>query len=184
MNFTRYILHITAALILLAALAGCDLIFDIPHPTDAALIEDFQSKEADLNKLLRMSNEDAKVIRIARDFTRLENNWGWPRPEPELGFSRQRWDEYRALFHKLDLPVGIERADQKEGVFVYFPVSTRGLGNGNGSGKGYAYLERELSPLLDSLDDESVRQFYERERPKDTVTLYKRLKGNWYLYRG
>jgi hypothetical protein len=164
--------------------SGCDLIFDIPHPTDATLIEDFPSKEPDLNKILQMSNQDAKVIRIAYDFTRLENNWGWPRPESELGFSRQRWDEYRALFRKLDLPVGIERADQKDGVFVYFPVSTRGLGNGNGSGKGYAYLERELSPLLDSLDDESVRQFYERERPKNSVTLYRKLKGNWYLYRG
>jgi hypothetical protein len=164
--------------------SGCDFILNTPHPTDAALIEDFQSKESNLNKLLQMSNEDPKVIRIAYDFTRLEDNWGWPRPESELGFSQQRWDEYRALFRKLDLPVGIERAEQKDGVFVYFPVSTRGLGNGHGSSKGYAYLERELTPLLDSLDDEAVKQFYQREASNRGVTLYKKLKGNWYLFRG
>jgi hypothetical protein len=113
----------------------------------------------------------------------LNDNWAWPRPPATLGFSTSRWDEYRELFSRLDLPVGLERAEPQDGIYVYFPVSTKGLGNGHGSEKGYAYLEKEVQPLLDSLDDESVAAFYARKKPEHRVTLYRRLKGNWYLYR-
>jgi len=84
----------------------------------------------------------------------------------------------------LDLPVGLERAEQKDGSYVYFPVHTRGLGNGHGSGKGYAYLEKELSPVLDSLDEESIKKYYEQEKPGHGVTFYRKVKGNWYLFLG
>ena len=150
-----------------------------PLPLDEGLMRHFPSKEADLNRLLHMSNEDAKVIRIAYDFTRLDDDWGWPRPEAKLGFSTQRWDEYRDLFDQLGLPVGLERAEPKDGIYVYFPVSAKGLGNGHGSSKGYAYLEKEFKPLLDSLDDESVKNFYSREKPAHKLTLYRRIKENW-----
>ncbi|SRR5258708_6170054 len=155
-----------------------------PHPSDERLLKDFTSKEANLNRLLDMSNEDAKVIRIAHNFTRLDDDWGWPRPESKLGFSTERWNEYRDLFSKLGLPVGLERAEPKDGIYVYFPISTRGLGNGHGTSKGYAYLEKEVQPLLDSLNDESVRDFYSREKPEHQLILYRRIKGNWYLFRG
>ena len=156
---------------------------DSPHPSDESLIKDFRLKEEDLNNLVKMSNEDVKVIRIAYDFTRLDTNWAWPRDESKLGFSKERWDAYRDLFGRLSLPVGLERAEPGHGVYVYFPVSSRGLGNGHGSSKGYAYLEREVKPLLDSLNDASVRDFYSREKPEHQLTLYRRIKGNWYLFR-
>ena len=61
------------------------------------MIKDFQAKEAGLNQLVRMSNEDPRVIRIAYDFTRLDKNWAWACMESQLGFSNQRCDEYRAI---------------------------------------------------------------------------------------
>jgi hypothetical protein len=108
-------------LILLALmLAACDPFnVDKPHPSDDELIRNFQKNEADFNKLVAMSNEDPKVIRIAPDFTRLENNWRWPRPESELGFSKQRWGEYRALFNKLGLESGISRESDSEGTIIF-----------------------------------------------------------------
>jgi len=60
--------------------------------------------KADFQRLVEMANEDyarSKVIRIAHDFTRLENNWGWPRPEADWGITKVRWDEYRKLFRSL-----------------------------------------------------------------------------------
>jgi hypothetical protein len=62
--------------------------------------------------LVRMSNEDADMIRIADDFTRTKSNWGWPRPEPTWGITPQRWDEYRRLFRQVGLSAGL----QKDGV--------------------------------------------------------------------
>ncbi len=71
-----------------------------PHPSDQSLTKIFFAHEADFGKLVNMSNEDSHVVRIASDFTWLDNNAGWPRPDSELGFSKQRWDEYRSLFSK------------------------------------------------------------------------------------
>lgn len=155
-----------------------------PHPSDETLIKEFPSKEDGLNQLVKMSNEDKKVIRIACDFTRLDDDWSWPRDESKLGFTKQRWETYCDLFSELSLPVGLERGEPNHGLYIFFPVSTRGLGNGHGSEKGYAHLERDLTPLLDSLNDDSVKNFYAREKPKYQLTLYRRIKGNWYLYRG
>ena len=174
-------LNILVALVFLLSNAGCDLFFVSSHPSDDELLRNFQTYEAGLNRLVIMSNEDARVIRIAPDFTRLVDNWSWPRPESEIGLSRQRWDEYRSLFSQLELPVGLERFGQSDEVLIQFPVSTRGLGV-SGSAKGYAYSERELFPLLDSLDEESVKRFYERERPEQSIALYRRIRENWYLF--
>jgi hypothetical protein len=170
------------ALVGLPLAAGCDLLWSGAHPPDAALIRNFREHEADFKRLLAMSNEDAKVIRIAYDFTRLENNWSWPRPESELGFSRQRWDEYRALFAKLGLEAGLERAAGDDGAAVYLTASALGLGI-SGSSKGYLYMTTAPEPLLDSLNDDDVRRHYQQDKTRRPAALYKRIDGNWYLFR-
>src|SRR6266446_5918792 len=72
-----------------------------PHPSDKYLEQTFFAHESDFNKLVEMCNADSHVVRIAPDFTWLDNNAAWPRPESELGFSTQRWGQYRTLFSKL-----------------------------------------------------------------------------------
>ncbi len=169
----------TAILILLCItmLVGCDMVFDIPHPSDDKLIKNFQKHESDFNKLISMSNEDSKVIRIADDFTRLENNWSWPRPDSEIGFSTQRWNEYRSIFIKLGLDEGIERDQVSDKTAIFLIASAKGIVN-RGSSKGYAYSEKELLPLFDSLDQNPIK----REDRQRHGTLYKRIKDYWYIY--
>ena len=140
-----------------------------PHPSDQYLENIFLAHEADFDKLVEMSNADLHVVRIAPDFTWLDNNAGWPRPESQLGFSPQHWDEYRSLFTKLGLKSGIVN-DSPD--FVMFLASTKGLLTG-GSSKGYAYSLKQPEFIVDSLDHASFA---------NTRIVYKRIKGNWYLF--
>ena len=150
-------------------LPGC---FD-SLPGDGDLQETFRQHEADFNRLVSMSNVDSKVIRIAPSFTRLDDNYAWPRPDSELGFSKERWDEYRKLFSSLRLTEGLERpADEPEVILMI--ASTKGLSLG-GSMKGYAYSPNDLSPILDSLENV----------PNDSLNgkpVYRRIKPHWYLF--
>lgn len=164
-------------LLFAAVVVACDP-FNVSksHPSDDELIRNFQNHEADFNKLVSMSNEDSKVIRIAPDFTRLENNWQWPRPESELGFTKQRWDEYRSLFDKLGLDSGISREGDSKGTVIFLTASSKGM-TFRGSSKGYAYSEQALSPVFDSLNQNPIEP---QNRPKHGVA-YKRIKDFWYL---
>ena len=146
------------------------------HPTDQVLEKRFFAREQDFDKLIAMSNEDSNVIRIAPDFTRLKNNWAWPRPESELGFSKVRWGEYKALFERLNLDAGLERVEIDNSVEIFLIASAVGMVN-RGSAKGYAYSEKELAPTFNSLDENPIES---EKRPKHGV-VYKKLKTNWYL---
>jgi len=143
---------------------------DREHPSDEALETTFREHEADFEKLIEMSNVDATVIRIAPDFTWLEDSTRWPRLESELGFSGERWNEYRELFRRLRLTKGLAR--YPDGQTVELIASTQGLLTG-GSGKGYVYSSKELKPLHNSLNDLGPTGRH----------IYKRLKApNWYLF--
>ncbi len=142
---------------------------DSPHPSDQSLEKLFAANEADFEKLVRMSNEDSHVVRIASDFTWLDNNAGWPRPESELGFSNQRWNEYRSFFSKLGLKSGILNYQPD---LILFLASSKGLVTG-GSSKGYAYSLKRPEVIIESLD----KPDFSKSR-----IVYKRLKGNWYLF--
>jgi hypothetical protein len=159
--------------LLLFLIAGCSLACDTAHPSDDSLIQNFQSHEADFDQLIRMAAEGSKVVRIASDFTWTEKSAAWPRPESELGFSKERWDEYRRLFKKLDLDAGILNYQPD---LVFLVASTQGLLTG-GSGKGYVYSLKEPSPIVESLKDVSFEG-----SEKSMNFAYKKLKGHWYLF--
>lgn len=141
-------------------------------PTDAALDKEFRQREADLELLVKMARVDYRVVRIASDFTWLDNNAGWPRPESELGFSQERWQEYRSLFKKLNLDGGI--LQETQGEIIYLISAKKGMVT-NGTLKGYAYSVKELEPILQSLDDPTAM-------PKGKRVAFKRLKEHWYLF--
>jgi len=170
MNVT---LKLTITSLMLIFSVGCDLVFDIPHPPDGSLIKNFQGHEANFDLLARMSQEDSDLIRIAPNFTWTQKSAAWPRPESELGFSRQRWDEYRGLFRKLDLKSGILNYQPDQ---ILFLASTKGLVTG-GSSKGYAYSVKEPPLIVESLDNYSFK-----DSKKDMNIVYRKLKGNWYLF--
>lgn len=156
------------ALIVLVSL----ITFQACTPSDETLIKRFYPFEKDFDRLAIMALEDDKLTRIAMDFTWLEDNVGWPRPASELGFSVERWDEYRGLFRKLGIWSGIYR--QKRRGILFFTVSVSGLVTG-GSSKGYALSKSKPSPVLASLDERS-------EEIKSGEPAFKHIKGNWYVY--
>jgi hypothetical protein len=147
------------------------------HPTDAKLTHLFQKNEEAFNKLVEMSNTDSNVIRIAYDFTRLETNWDWPRPEKQLGFSRERWSEYRTKFRKLSLESGLSRESNSNRTVILFTSSSKGM-TFRGSSKGFAYSEQALSPIFKSLDQEESPNL---QNEKHGIA-YRKIKENWYLY--
>lgn len=140
------------------------------HPSDQTLEDNLRQHQAEFNELIKMSNLDPRVIRIADDFTWLDTNANWPRPDSEIGFSKERWDEYRRAFHSLGLKYGLMRPMDTESIFLI--VSSAGTVS-SGSSKGYAYSIMPLSPLVDSLQETSIAHQH---------AVYKKLSDNWYLF--
>lgn len=135
--------------------------------SDAWMRRHLQKNETKFVRLVQMSNYDhhnSKVIRIADDFTRLEDNWAWPRPADSWGITESRWDEYRALFRELKLPAGLQRGgnNYEQVLFMFHGV---GLG---GSGQEYGLLWTPNEPV--SLDE-----------PGFTFKT-EHIQGDWYLY--
>lgn len=179
MNRSRIAVGIAAPLLfLLGVLAarGGGALFDWdrlggPHPSDARLARVFHANEPDFLRLLAMAQEDAKLTRIAPDFTWLADDVGWPRPPSRVGFSDARWNEYRVLFRKLGVDSGVAR--RPDGVLLFI-ASTQGLVTG-GSSKGYAYSDRLLGPLYESLDAHPT------DLPSN-VPGFKPIGAGWYIY--
>ncbi len=122
-----------------------------------------------------MSKEDAHVVRVAPDFTWLDTTAQWPRPDSQLGFTRERWDEYRRLFKKTGVESGFYRPeDNGRRNILFLPIEATGMVTG-GIEQGYAYTEVEPSPLVDSLEHLSIDV-------KSLQPVFKKLRGNWYLY--
>jgi hypothetical protein len=143
-----------------------------PFPTDADLSHRIAEHRKDFEQLVAMAKTDKELLRIAADFTWTTSSVAWPRPASELGFTRQRWDEYRRLFQTLGLEAGVLRPwDHRDA--VYLLVQSKGLVTG-GSTKGYAYSETTLEPQCESLD--------KPEAVVHTEICFKPLGGNWYLY--
>ncbi|MGI9036430.1 MAG: hypothetical protein ACR2GD_10390 [Pyrinomonadaceae bacterium] len=172
------IIVIIAPLIFIAFLSSDLLDFGLstPHPSDEVLIKNFQNNENDFEKLNQMAKEDSDFVRIANDFNWTKESIAYPRPKSEKDLSEKRWNEYRSLFRKLNLKMGIINS-QPEG--VGFLASTKGMVTG-GSEKGYMYLIEEPFPIVDSLDEPNF------SRPelegRNNKILYRKLKDNWYLY--
>jgi len=162
-------------LIVLLPASGCSL-SQTEHPSDGQMISNFFTHETEFDTLVKMVSEDQQVSRIAYDFTWLKDNLSWPRPESELGFTKERWDQYRLLFRKLGLAAGILKNSNGS---IFFLASTKGLSI-SGSMKGYVHSDENLEPQVSSLDNISGK-IKEREIPADTP-IYRKIKDNWYVY--
>jgi hypothetical protein len=151
------------------AAASCGLLGSLP--SDAELEAVFAQRRAQFETLAAMAEENHSVVRIAPDFTWLQDNVAWPRPDSQLGFSRERWDQYRNLFRELGLEAGVARTQDYPDV-LFLIASSKGLVTG-GSDKGYV-LSRATLPSEDRSLDAVPRE--------NGVPLFKHLEGGWYLY--
>lgn len=167
------ILVLTSLAILVSISWACGLFARMP--SDSALQRNFYAHQAELGKLVEMSNHDSHVSLIRSDFTYLDTDMSWPRKD--VGFSEGRWDEYRQIFHKLNIQGVTRRGEYPASVFVNVYARGGVLGT---SEKGYAYSEKPLLPVAISLDV-FPREIYNRNRGHAIV--FKPLTTNWYIFR-
>ena len=149
---------------------------DPAPPSEEDLQENFTNNAETFDKLRQISEEDAHVIRIAKDFTWTDMETKWPRDN--VGFSEERWAVYRDIFQKLGLGEGIARS-QDYPATVFFVAGARGLCTG-GAADGYAFSTESPSPVVKSLRDGLMTEM--QKSSKHYVIVLKRLKPNWYLF--
>ena len=145
------------------------------HHTDAELEKIFHANESDFRLLIEMSNMDSQIVRITQTFTGLKTNSAWPRSPTLLGFSDDRWNEYRKLFDKIGSKHGIDRNDTS--IFVIMTSADIGTG---GSDKGYVFTMSQpypMIPLRSSIDSIPIKM-----TSYVPVIVYKKLNDNWYLF--
>jgi hypothetical protein len=123
-----------------------------------------------------MANEDSHLVRIAPDFTWLDDDSAWPRKN--IGISEQRWNDYRQIFRRVGASKGI--LNYFYPTRIVFPIMSVGLAPW-GFEKGIVYSEAPVSPLRKSLDKRPPREFWDGP-DRSHVLVYKPLDGHWYLY--
>jgi hypothetical protein len=150
-----------ATFFLLTFVCGCNR--DVP---DAALRQTFFSNRDDFEKLVRMSEQDRCVVRIASDFTIMDTDSGL---RMNMGLPQNRWEQYRVLFRKLGITDGLSRSkDFPDAVLFYAQCEGSAV---DADCKGFAYSAKPLLPIENSLD---------KPRPG---TVFALMSPNWYLLR-
>jgi hypothetical protein len=174
LNFTRLerISHLLVPAFCCFFVVSCGCLFG--GPSDAALQKKFFRNESQFNKLAQMSNEDWHVARITSGFTWLDTDASWPRSN--IGFSPQRWNQYRELFSQLGISGGLSRRVDYPGTIFLIDC---GSGVLDGTDKGYAYSLRPLSPVVQSLDHVPPNFYHAQGH----AIAFKQVANNWYLYR-
>ena len=114
--------------------------FDKEPPTLAELQRDFSSKRADLEMILRMSDDDEMFSRIAPDFVdRMADNPNeigrYMKNDPNAKLQESRWNAYRKIYERNGIKLGIQR-DTEHDAFIM--VDSIGLLN-RGHVTGYLY---------------------------------------------
>jgi len=154
-----------------------------PNPADLRSLDrtELQSRFAPnadaLDELRIMAEHDSHLIRIAADFTDLDNNSAWPRED--IGISETRWTEYRSIFQKLSLQEGMVRTEDFPGA-IFFVATAKGLCTG-GSSAGYVYSTKKLSPTSNS-PTETLNKEAHNNSSRYYAYVFKQLKPNWYLF--
>lgn len=185
----RILTFLLAAPMLLAVTFWIFLRFTIVKepPTLTDLQRDFPSKRADIEMILRMSDEDLTFSRIAPTFLdRTPDNphkFGrYMADDPKAGLARSRWDVYRTIYNRNGIRLGVQR-DASNDAFIM--VDSVGLLN-RGHVSGYLYCAPTAEP--------SARRFYpcmlhqergERKydpRTRDEGYSFRKLDNRWYAY--
>ena len=155
------------------------LMWSCAAPSDASLDRRFLRHRSELEALARMAQEDVNVIRVADDFTRLSDDWSWPRSESRWGITRAKWNEYRRLFKTVGVTTGWEKDEMGN---VYFIAHTQGLSVGGGS-KGFVRCfgsggsEKAFLPCA---EQKEKGQFQDNTPPDGC--RYLRIAPDWYIF--
>lgn len=149
-----------AALLSLVLLPGA-----CSNHSSVDLRKQFERNKSNIVEILGMQEQDSNVVRIAPTFTRLKDDWSWPRKD--IGISTERWDRYRALFASAGITDGV----QNDGEYKWFFVASKGLSVGS-ENRGFVHASKVPSPIVTDFD----------ECPKAKGICYIAIESNWYLF--
>jgi len=150
---------------------------DLDFITRVELDSKFATYRRQLEEVRAMVEVDHTVVRIAPDFTWLEGDTKWPRAD--IGFSKERWKEYRDLFRAVGLQEGVLRSAQHPGA-IFFIVHARGIVTG-GASVGYVYSESHLSPLTES-PRKDLDAIARASAKKGFAIAFRKLGEKWYAF--
>lgn len=153
---------LTAAVLLALSVSACSG----SHPSDRAMEEQLLSRERDFAELVKTFSEDSHVYSIGFDYVFMEGD------AKKEALNEARLLEYRGQLKKL----GLSRIGRGGGG-IHLSASTKDLLVAR-SHKDFYYAKFEPSPLVDSIDSISRAV---RDR-RDQAPVFKKIKGNWYLY--
>ena len=156
-------------------------------PTLRNLQNHFAARKAALETLVRMSDEDAHYSRIAPTF--VDRDQGSDQPgrfmegDSKAGLAKSRWNEYRAIYKRNDIKLGVQR---DEGGDLFIMVDSVGLLN-RGHSTGYLYCDQQkdaakkyrFQPCLLN-QNEGSHQF--NPNPREEGYSFRRLEGSWFVY--
>jgi hypothetical protein len=151
---------------LLAWLVILDPFGGAPHPSDAAMLDQFRAKRVILEELVRTIEQDPQLQRLAPDFTR-------PDDFASAGVAADRIAVYRRLCREADVAHGFSHY----GEAIEFIVHTRGLAI-SGSAKGFVYAPHADpdAMIIEGDLDAAAASLKEKD-----VLLERRIDGNWWL---
>jgi hypothetical protein len=152
-----------SAAALIALLTIADPFGGPPHPTDAAMLEQFARIRPSLDEIVGMIEQDSGVERLAPDFTR-------PEPAP---IGAERLADYRARLHAAGIAHGLSHY----GDSIAFIVSTQGLAI-SGSGKSFVHAEHADpdATVIDGDLDAAVGALADKD-----VLMQRRIGEGWWL---
>jgi hypothetical protein len=163
------------------------IVFGGEPPNLAELQRDFPSKRADLETILRMSDQDLNFSRIAPDFLITETkdplqSESFMKDDPKASLPKVRWDEYRKIYKKNGIQLGIQRDKQHD---AFIMVDSIGLLN-RGHVTGYVHCAVDPSVNADRyypciLHQDRGEQKYDPGKSVEGYS-FQRLDGNWFAY--
>lgn len=157
-------------------------------PTLSDLRNHFAKRRADLETIIRMSNEDSHYSRIAPTFLDRDETSGQPgrymEGDPKAGLSFPRWNAYRTIYKRNGIKLGVQR-DATGDAFIM--VDSEGLLN-RGHATGYLFcVKLEATPVNDIRfqpctlnQDEGSHKFDPIKREEGYS--FRRLEGPWFAY--
>jgi hypothetical protein len=180
---------LAGALVILLLLVGgiLILVWESEPPNLAELQHSFPSRQSDLETILRMSDEDPLFWRIASDFLWREAKDSTVAGEfmagdPNAGLSKSRWDQYRNIYRRNGIKLGISRNKEHD---AFIMVDSIGILN-DGHTTGYLYCSADQSKSTDRFEPCTLHQDNGEHtfnpKTRDEGYSFKRLNARWFAF--
>ena len=163
------------------------LFWESEPPSLTELQSKFPSMQPDLETILQMSDENEQFWRIAPDFLWREakgptEGGEFMAGDPNAGLSKSRWDQYRDIYRRNGIKLGISRNKEHD---AFVMVDSIGLLN-RGHTTGYLYCSADPGKDADRFEpcqlhqDQGERKFNPDAR--DEAYSFRRLNARWFVF--